>query len=302
MLAIIIPYYKLTFFEATLKSLANQTDKRFKVYIGNDASLENPEAVLNKFSASFKFEYKKFEKNLGSLSLTQQWERCIAMSKSEEWLMVLGDDDVLGKNVVETFYRHINTVSKQNINLIRFASQIINDTGKETSKVYINPELEKATDAYFKKFKWEARSSLSEYIFSRKNFEAFGFTHFPLAWHSDDKAWLDFTKGGLIYSVNEAIIQIRESNESISGKTDNINLKTKSTALFLQNTLINKSYMFSKHQKTHFLFDFGEHIKEVEKINLKNTFIVFYGFLKMGSFYNGFRFLRRMYRAKFLKK
>lgn len=41
MLAIIIPYYKLRFFEATLESLANQTDKRFKVYIGDDASPEN---------------------------------------------------------------------------------------------------------------------------------------------------------------------------------------------------------------------------------------------------------------------
>lgn len=41
MLAIIIPYYKFTFFEATLQSLANQTDQRFKVYIGDDASLED---------------------------------------------------------------------------------------------------------------------------------------------------------------------------------------------------------------------------------------------------------------------
>ena len=33
MLAIVIPYFKLTFFEETLQSLANQTDQRFKVYI-----------------------------------------------------------------------------------------------------------------------------------------------------------------------------------------------------------------------------------------------------------------------------
>jgi hypothetical protein len=40
MLAIVIPYYKIRFFEATLQSVAIQTDKRFKVYIGNDASDE----------------------------------------------------------------------------------------------------------------------------------------------------------------------------------------------------------------------------------------------------------------------
>lgn len=41
MLAIVIPYYKITFFEDTLESLAHQTDKRFKVYIGDDASPKN---------------------------------------------------------------------------------------------------------------------------------------------------------------------------------------------------------------------------------------------------------------------
>ena len=35
MLAIVIPYYKYTFFEETLISLSNQTDKRFKIYIGD---------------------------------------------------------------------------------------------------------------------------------------------------------------------------------------------------------------------------------------------------------------------------
>jgi GT2 family glycosyltransferase len=50
MLAIIIPYYKLTFFLATLESLANQTDNRFTVYIGgDDNSTESPLAVLGNY-------------------------------------------------------------------------------------------------------------------------------------------------------------------------------------------------------------------------------------------------------------
>lgn len=42
MLAKIVPYYKLCFFEETLQSLSNKTDKGFKVYIGDDASPEDP--------------------------------------------------------------------------------------------------------------------------------------------------------------------------------------------------------------------------------------------------------------------
>ena len=84
MLAIIIPYFKLTFFEETLKSLANQTDKIFKVYIGNDASPENPKIVLEKYENKLNFKYKKFETNLGSFSLVKQWERCIDLIEDEE--------------------------------------------------------------------------------------------------------------------------------------------------------------------------------------------------------------------------
>jgi glycosyltransferase involved in cell wall biosynthesis len=48
-LAIVIPYHRLAFFEATLQSLVNQTDQRFHVYIGDDASPENPLPLLEKY-------------------------------------------------------------------------------------------------------------------------------------------------------------------------------------------------------------------------------------------------------------
>jgi len=84
MLAIVIPYYKITFFWATLQSLANQTNKQFKVYIGDDASLDNPTLLLQQFQDQFEFIYHRFETNIGSVSLVQQWNRCIDMSENEE--------------------------------------------------------------------------------------------------------------------------------------------------------------------------------------------------------------------------
>ena len=91
MLAIIIPYYKLTFFKATLQSLVAQTDKRFKVYIGDDASPEDCSVLLQQFQGQIDFKYHRFDANLGAISLTQQWERCIALSNYEQWLMILGE-------------------------------------------------------------------------------------------------------------------------------------------------------------------------------------------------------------------
>src|SRR3970040_240113 len=100
MLAIVIPYYKLTFFECTLESLANQTDQRFKVYMGDDASRETPSVLLEKHKGKFDFSYHRFDDNLGGISLVRQWDRCIAMTGEEQWFMVLGDDETLSSTCI----------------------------------------------------------------------------------------------------------------------------------------------------------------------------------------------------------
>lgn len=299
MLAIIIPYYKLTFFEATLQSLLAQTDRRFKVYIGDDASPEKPHDLLEKYKGKFEFVYYRFEDNLGGISLVKQWERCIALTNDEEWLMILGDDDVLGDNVVTSFYENYDEVHHKNIKLIRFASKYIDSQSNGLSGVYYHPIIERTTDSYFKHFQMESRSSMSEYIFKRESFNNLKFTNYPLAWHSDDKAWLDFTNCGFIYTMNDAIIKVRLSTENISGKVDNFDKKNQARRMFLKDIITKKKYNFKKEQKTIFLFEYGMLIIDQKQLSLNNIMIVLFQFLKMGSVYDGLRFLRRMYRTKF---
>lgn len=297
-LAIIIPYYKLTFFKATLLSLANQTDKRFKVYIGDDASPEDCNYLISEFKGYFDFVYHRFDTNLGSISLTQQWERCISLSVDEEWIMILGDDDVLGDNVVSCFYELEEKLNEQKNNVLKFASILIDECGKSISKIYSHPIQEKTTEAYYKHYTGESRSSLSEYIFRRTSYNQFKFTDFPIAWHADDKAWLDFTDCGAVSCCNEAIIQIRLSSENISGKKDNILLKRKARMLFLEHVIKDKLSHFTYEQKKVFLFDFGILLKELDAITSKRIVFVFFKFFLMGSFYDSLRFLRRMYWIK----
>src|SRR5215217_7374333 len=151
MLAIIIPYYKLTFFEATLQSLADQSDQRFKVYIGDDASPENPISLLEKYKDKFDFLYHRFQENLGTTSLTKQWERCIELSNNEEWIMILGDDDYMDKNVVATLYENLETISQLQIKVVRFATRVHEADGSY-SKIYNHPKLENATDFLYRRF------------------------------------------------------------------------------------------------------------------------------------------------------
>ncbi|TDE46043.1 glycosyltransferase family 2 protein [Flavobacterium rhamnosiphilum] len=224
MLAIVIPYYKLIFFDATLQSLAYQTDKRFKVYIGDDASSENPTDLLNKYKGKFDFVYHRFESNLGGGSLIRQWERCIALSSNEEWIMILGDDDILGNNLVESFYNQYKEFNEL-CNVVRFASVVLNEQDYTISEIYEHPRLEKGIDFFIRKLKWETRSSLSEYFFKREVYLKYHFKEYPSGFYSDDRAWIDFSEDKPIYTINESVVTIRISDSSLSGTADKDILK-----------------------------------------------------------------------------
>ena len=239
-LAIIIPFYKLNFFDSTLKSLAQQTDKRFKVYIGDDASTEDCTPLVQKFQGQFDFIYHRFETNLGGTSLTQQWERCIALITNEEWLMILGDDDVLSDNVVEEFHKKYNDFS-QNYKVIRYGVIKINEEGNITTNLVTNAIVEHSKELLFK----NKRSSLSEYIFKTKEIRSIGFKNFPLAWWSDVLAVLEFSNFGMLFSINDSYIKVRVSEISISGSSYFEKQKAQATFLFYNYLLSEKKEYFN---------------------------------------------------------
>lgn len=246
MLAIVIPYFKRTFFEATLQSLANQTDQRFKVYVGDDASPENPSHLLAQYQDKFDFHYQRFEENLGGQSLVKQWERCLALTNNETWVMILGDDDVLEVNCVAAFYENLNEIEALKINVVRFATKVINSIGGAISKVHLHPKLENSVDFLMRKFKGGTRSTFSEYIFKKQIVETIKFKELPLAWYSDLLAVLEFSKFGLIYTINDAVVHFRISGLNITGKKDDLLLKNSATFNFYYYLLSqNKSFFKS---------------------------------------------------------
>lgn len=267
MLAIVIPYYKITYFETTLNTLANQTDKRFNVYIGDDASPENPSKLLEKYKGQFDFSYHRFDENLGGQSLTKQWERCIDLTKDEAWIMILGDDDYLEETVIESWYKNYDVfVSKSN--LVRFATKMINEKDETVSDVFMHPVWEQATDAYLRKFNYLTRSSLSEYIFKRKVYLKYGFYNYPLAWNSDDHAWLEFSDDKPIYTINKSLIYFRLSSSNISGKEDNVFIKSVSQNKFYKFLINKKLWFYNKEDRIRILRRYENHIFKIRKPTL----------------------------------
>lgn len=248
MLAIVIPYYKINFFEATLDSLANQTNKNFKVYIGDDASSDNPTFLLDKYQNNFNFEYHRFQENLGGKSLVQQWHRCISQIQDEKWLMVLGDDDVLQNNFVATFYENINEIDALKINVIRYGTVVINEKGEEISKIHTHPKLETSTDFLMRKLKGGTRSSLSEFVFRRATFDKIKFKDLPLAWYSDYLAVLEVSNFSTLFTIKNSLVYFRHSGLNITSKNDNLKIKNTATFQFYYYLLRDKKEFFDISQ------------------------------------------------------
>jgi hypothetical protein len=266
-LAIVISYYKLTFFEATLQSLVNQTNKKFKVYIGNDASPENPSVLLEKYKPQLDFNYQQFDNNLGSVSLVKQWERCMNFIGDEQLVIILGDDDTLSENCVELFYQNLNKAETHNCDVIRFATKVIDEKGKAISNLHIHPEIENSIDFLFRKIKGGTRSSLSEYVFKKNDISNIGFKNFPLGWHSDDLAVLEFSKFKNIYTINSSTVFVRLSTLNISGMSDNLKQKNIATFNYYYYLLNNKEPLFDAKQTEILLF----RLEKTFQDNKKNT-------------------------------
>lgn len=293
MLAIVIPYYKITFFKATLQSLANQTDQRFKVYIGDDASMENPSSLLEKFKGKFDFSYHRFEENLGGISLTKQWERCIALTKNEEWLMILGDDDELSTSCVAEFYGHLQEIELNNCKVVRFATMIKDEVNQKLSTIYTHPTLEKSTDFFYRRFTNQTRSSLSEYIFKKSAYKKFGFYNYDLAWYSDDRAWLEFSEFNFVYSINSSQVCFRLSEENISRCNYKIKEKQKATFQFYNYLIINHINKFKRYQRKYLLLHYEQLVYKNKRVTFSFWILLFLLFLGNFHIIQSLKFTRR---------
>lgn len=262
-LAIIIPAYKDTYLRDTLDSISKQTCKDFTLYIGDDCSPFNIEAIVDDFRDKLDIVYKRFDLNLGGKDLVAQWERCIAMSKYEPYLWLFSDDDVMGPNCVAS-YLDLKKEVRDNW-LVHFNIGMIDGKGKlvkmlppypheMTAKQYLDGKLLHRTNI----------SYVVEFVFSRNLYiRSSGFQNFDLAWGADFITWLKFAgncKGIKTVETIDAYIMWRSSDQNISpNKTHPIILRKIHSiidnASYIKNWLKSYNYDYSfKYSK----FPWGE--------------------------------------------
>lgn len=232
-LAIVLPAYKSQFLEETLKSIRDQSDQRFTLYIFDDASPENIEQIIEKVPFESDVVFKRFETNLGGESLTKQWERCIAEIADEEWIWLFSDDDFMTPDCVASFYKTLD--ENPGYAAYRFNTKKVSASG-EVIRENQFPDSFDGAEFLNKKLSYEEESYIVEYIFSREAYRAIdGFPELPLAWTADDLFCVKLAAHGRIRSIENGCIHWRYSDSNISGSSDrsNARLKLKAASEFV---------------------------------------------------------------------
>ena len=224
-IAVVVPYYKIDFFEKTLKSLQDQTNKNFQLYIGNDNSPNDPKEIIAKYSDIIT-KYKIFETNLGKNALSKQWERCIdELVENEEWIMVLADDDVISDNYIQEFYDNVDFAEKNNISLIKYKCKVINEHDKVLKEFPDYPKIQKSTELFGNLYLNIGFSTLSENIFRIEKYKKYHYQNIELAYGSDAIAVLEFSEFGDILLINNAYMSFRDSEVNLSGNRNSTDLR-----------------------------------------------------------------------------
>lgn len=199
-LAVVIPVWRARFLGEALESLRAQTDGRFRVYVGDDASPDDVAGVVAKYGEGLDLVYYRFEENLGGRDLVGQWERCIGLTQGEEWIWVFADDDELESGCVAGFYATIEKWPEAR--LLALGMTVVNESGEETGKCTEPPERESADElllALAEGLGREVRGA--DHVFARSLYEeSGGFVWMPKALYTDLATWVKFARvsGGLV--------------------------------------------------------------------------------------------------------
>lgn len=214
-LSIVVPAYKKNYLSLTLESLRAQDCDRFEVIVVDDASPFDLLPIFDAHHQGLNARYWRFDHNLGQISLAEHWNRAIRLAKGE-WILLLGDDDLLDRGVVSAFLQALKDTQRK-YDVYRFNTRQINADGQVVKNNPCHPRWENGLDFLIARLGGARASYTCEYIFSREAFNrSGGFMSLPLGWCSDDAAWIAFSSRTGIYTITGPMSSWRASGINIT--------------------------------------------------------------------------------------
>lgn len=216
-LGIVIPVWSGRFLGEALDSLRAQTDLRFRVYLGDDASPDDIAAIVRERGTGLSLVHHRFATNLGGRDLVRHWNRCIALAGRETWIWLFADDDEAEPDSVAAFYRERER--RPGARLFCLAIDEIDETGKSLGR-YVSPPVEEGAEAFLEELLLRRGREVrgADHLFARSLFDdCGGFVWTPQALYADLATWVAFTEAaGQKYRLTGGGLRWRNHRASVS--------------------------------------------------------------------------------------
>lgn len=220
-LAVVIPAFKGGHLREALAAFAAQTSRRFRLYVADDASPENLEAIVRPFARELDLVYRRFDRNLGGTSLASHWDRAIALS-DERWVWLFSDDDEVSPDCVAAFWA-ARVQRPESGGLHRFQCQFVGPDGKALPQVTLYRYPPQAS--------WEEHvraitmthpqyvTIVQNVIFPRELYQRHGgFADYPLGLWSDYITWARWSYEEGFFTMPTGTVFYRIHPSSIGGQ------------------------------------------------------------------------------------
>ena len=209
LISIIIPYYKKeNFIKYTIKSILNQTYKKFEIIIIDDEISEKSRILLNKISSLDKrIKILKNLKNMGA-----GYSRNYGIKKSKgSYIAFCDSDDLWNKNKLQF---QINKMKKFNLKISSTNYRVIDENNK-----YLG--LRKSFNIFtYKKLINSCDIGLSTVMIKRSLFKKKKYRFANLKTKEDYVLWLMITRDNItIRNFNESLTSWRKCKVSLSSSS-----------------------------------------------------------------------------------
>lgn len=121
-----------------------------------------------------------------------------------------------------------------------------------------------------------------------------GFYNYPIAWNSDDRAWLDFSEKKPLYSINTGSVYIRLSDQSLSGRKGNDYDKNTANYRFLNYIVHTKLAYYDKYIRHRILDRYEYSIKKVRKLYSHEWLLILFSYVKYFDYVSLKKVLKRI--------
>ena len=220
--SIFIPAYKVSFLKEAIQSVVCQSYPDWELIILNDSSPYDIESVVRDFDDK-RISYLVNPKNVGAVDVVNNWNKCLEMS-SGEYVICIGDDDMLHKDCLKVYYDYI--IKYPNVNAFHSRSIIVNEKGENLYLTDARPEMESVFALMSHRMKEE--QFIGDFCFKASVLKSVGgYYYLPLAWGSDDMTAFLCSKSNGIVNVSTPIFYYRKSSVNITS-TGSSELKIKS--------------------------------------------------------------------------